>query len=461
MTLFDLDETIAAPASPPGASLRGMLRISGPDVRRQLLSVFQPDDLDHWKSATRPMLHQGRISLADDLSCPVTVGLWPTSRSYTGQPMAEIYTLGSQPLLERLLSVLNEQGIRTAQKGEFTLRAFLNGRIDLVQAEAVLGVIDSESERELQTALDQLGGGLSHRMAEIRVDLLELLADLEAGLDFVEEDIEFVPHENVLQRLRTALTALMQLRELSQQRLRSETRRKVVLAGLPNAGKSTLLNRLADQEVALVSEISGTTRDYLAVECQLGGQPVLLVDTAGWELNDDPIMKSAQSFREEQIRQADLVVWCTPHALSESERQTDTEQASYCREQSRQFLHLGTKSDLESPETILPNVDLSISTLEKQDESLHRLLNRMTTLLDDESAEEGGMIGTTSARCRETIRDAEAALHRALEAAETSEGDEFIALELRAALEGLGQVLGVIHTDDLLDRIFSKFCIGK
>ena len=461
MTLFDLDETIAAPASPPGAALRGMLRISGPKVREQLLRVFRPDDLEQWNSTNRPFLHSGVISVASNLKHPVTVGLWPTSRSYTGQPMAEISTLGSQPLLERILSLLNSQGIRTAEKGEFTLRAFLNGRIDLVQAEAVLGVIDSQSENELQTALDQLGGGLSSHMETIRLDLLELLADLEAGLDFVEEDIEFVSHENILSRIQVAKQAVSRLRELSQERLRSETRSRIVLAGLPNAGKSTLLNQLAEQQVALVSEISGTTRDYLAVECDLDGLAAILIDTAGWEINDDPIMQSAQSFREEQIRQADLTIWCSSYDLTAAERLIDDEQASKCEEQSRLFLRIGTKSDLITIETEGVSCDLSISTVAQSPAHLGNFVERIRDLIDRESQTEAGMIGTTSARCAETLRATEDALIKAGEAAEGSFGDEFIAMELRAALDGLGQVLGTVHTDDLLDRIFSKFCIGK
>ncbi|MDG2390206.1 MAG: 50S ribosome-binding GTPase, partial [Planctomycetaceae bacterium] len=327
MTQFDFDESIAAPASAPGVALRGTLRVSGPHAQQQLLELFHPDNLPVWRDAKQPLIHTGQLAVTDDLLLNVTIGLWPTSRSYTGQPMAEIYTLGSQPLIEQILSRLNTFSIRTAKNGEFTLRAFLNGRIDLIQAEAVLGVIDSQSESELQLALNQLGGGMSSEMLEVRQDLVELLADLEAGLDFVDEDIEFVAHEEVSRRLLDARAAVGRLRELSNTRLRSETRSRVVLAGLPNAGKSTLLNQLAGEETALVSEISGTTRDYVAAECQIHGLPVLIIDTAGWELSDDPIMQTAQKFREEQIQQADLVIWCSAFGVTEEEAQADQRQS--------------------------------------------------------------------------------------------------------------------------------------
>jgi tRNA modification GTPase len=461
MAQFDFDETIAAPASAPGASLRGTLRVSGANVQQQLLELFNPDDEHRWRDAKQPMIHSGQLAVAADLRLNVTIGLWPTARSYTGQPMAEIYTLGSQPLIEQILSRLNSTGIRTARNGEFTLRAFLNGRIDLIQAEAVLGVIDSQSESELQLALNQLGGGMSKEMLEVRQDLVELLADLEAGLDFVDEDIEFVAHEEVSRRLDDARESIGRLRELSNTRLRSETRTRVVLAGLPNAGKSTLLNQLAGEETALVSEISGTTRDYVAAECQIHGLPVLIIDTAGWELSDDPIMQTAQQFREEQIQRADLVIWCSAFGLTEEKTRSDQQQSQVCRTQARQMILLGTKADLVDHSNSQVTFDSVISVIESECAGIDELMALISQRLDQQVERTEGLIGTTSARCRETLRETEDAMANAIDAAEQRAGDELIALELRSALDGLGQVLGLLHSDDILDRIFSKFCIGK
>ncbi|MCA9067602.1 MAG: hypothetical protein KDA84_01680, partial [Planctomycetaceae bacterium] len=190
MTL-ELDDTIAALASAPGAAARGILRISGPEVRSVLARVINPVLAEN--GSRLPKRFAGEMRLGGDGSAlPVHVMFWPTNRSYTGQPLGEIHTIGSPPLLEQALSVLFQTGVRPARPGEFTLRAFLAGRLDLMQAEAVLGVIDAHDHQELETALQQLGGGISGRIAEVRSDLLDLLSDLEAGLDFVEEDIEFV-----------------------------------------------------------------------------------------------------------------------------------------------------------------------------------------------------------------------------------------------------------------------------
>jgi tRNA modification GTPase len=244
------------------------------------------------------------------LRLPIEVGLWPTKRSYTGQPLAELQLIGSPPLLEALLMQLCRSGCRAARPGEFTLRAFLAGRLDLMQAEAVLGVIDAADHVELEQALQQLAGGISQQMGTLRADLLDLLADLEAGLDFVDEDIEFVSREQLLSRVTAAQRTIAELCDQASRRLQSSARPRVVLAGLPNAGKSTLLNALTGRSAALVSEISGTTRDYLCVPLDRDGLHVDLIDTAGWDSETNGIEAVAQQRRHEQWQQADLIVWC-------------------------------------------------------------------------------------------------------------------------------------------------------
>jgi tRNA modification GTPase len=320
--VLKLDDTITALASAPGVSGRGIVRVSGGDVRRVLEQHFTPRDGERWTKATRAERHVGEWRLAVDvpwddapfqngLRLPVEVGLWPTKRSYTGQPLAELHLIGSPPLLEAVLTQLCRSGCRAARPGEFTLRAFLAGRLDLLQAEAVLGVIDAADHVELEQALQQLAGGISQRMGTLRADLLDLLADLEAGLDFVDEDIEFVSREQLLSRVAAAQRTIAELCDQASRRLQSSARPRVVLAGLPNAGKSTLLNALTGQSAALVSEVSGTTRDYLCVPLDRDGLHVDLIDTAGWDSKTSGIDAVAQQRRHEQWQHADLIVWCS------------------------------------------------------------------------------------------------------------------------------------------------------
>jgi tRNA modification GTPase len=335
------DDSIAALASAAGASARGIIRVSGPETIDVLRDWFSPATgviapfENRSAACTRGHLPVSGLTRP----VPVDLCLWPSRRSYTGQPMAELHAPGSPPILEGILSELFARGVRPAQPGEFTLRAFLAGRLDLMQAEAVLGVIDARDRRELQQALDQLGGGLSSQIVRLRGDLLDLLADLEAGLDFAEEDIEFVSHGALLGRIGLARDAVAGLLRCAGRRLRSATQARVVLAGPPNAGKSTLFNALSGADAALVSNERGTTRDYLAVDVATDGVTFTLIDTAGSQRAEDVIAAAAQGHQREQLSQSDLVVCCHP---------ADDPQAEFDALPAGKVLFVRTKADLDA-----------------------------------------------------------------------------------------------------------------
>lgn len=457
---FDTEDTIAALGSATGGSARGIVRISGPDVQSKIASIFVPRDPEKWNNAKRPEIHSGIISLKE-LSCDlaVDISLWPTARSFTGQPMAEIHTIGSPPLLEALLQELFKTGIRPALQGEFTLRAFLSGRIDLMQAEGVLGVIDSRDDEELNAALSQLAGGLSSQLNHLREQLLVDRADLEAGLDFVEEDIDFVHRDEFIKRLGDAIEFVGQLLEQTANRMTANITKKVVLAGLPNAGKSSLFNKLIDDHRAIVSNIEGTTRDYLTAQVSWKNLNIQLVDTAGWESvldeNSSVPMSSAQSFRDQQTEQADLLIWCRASDLSNDQQRID-DQLQLTLPQSTSLLFINTKADL-SEETNKKNLQISVIN----DQGIELLKSKIVELLSDEQQEKGLLLGSTSARCHNALSQTRTSLAAAKELATSQAGDEIISLELATAIDHLGEITGAVYTDDLLDRIFSRFCIGK
>ena len=452
--MFLLDDTIAALASAAGPGGRGIIRCSGPQVVDALNHRFIPQDEAAWGGAQLAARHSGRWHLqATGRQVAVEIYLWPNRRSYTGQPQAELHTIGSPPILEAILGDLFEAGVRPAQAGEFTLRAFLAGRVDLLQAEAVLGVIDAADHRELQTALAQLAGGISHRLTELRAEFLDLLADLEAGLDFTEEGLEFVSREVLVERVISARDELQRLLAATETRTRNAARSRVVIAGPPNAGKSTLFNALVGRSAALVSPIAGTTRDYLTAEVDWHGIPLELVDTAGLEETDDAILQVALQLREGQIKQADLIVQCT--AADDPDLKSVMENTI-----PETTLHVITKSDAAL------NLDLTeharrimISALTGK--GLALLKSKVAELLSDERDGESHILGSSAARCRDSLEHAIAALSRAADLAEQGGGDEFLATDVREALEELGRITGALYTEDLLDRIFSKFCIGK
>lgn len=461
---LSLDATIAALASPPGSSARGIVRLSGCDVREVLSEWFEPHDRVVWQSSRMAAIHAGVLNLPGARTAiPVEIHLWPNHRSYTGQPIAELHLPGSPPLLEAVLAEVHRRGVRPARPGEFTLRAFLAGRLDLLQAEAVLGVIDAHDHTELQSALAQLAGGLSGRLADLRHDLLELLADLEAGLDFIEEDIEFVGRCELIGRIAVARQFVEDLLQQSSDRMQSRVRTKVVLAGLPNAGKSTLFNRLANNESALVSPHEGTTRDFLSAPVDWRGLSFDLIDTAGWELDSTGIALFAQQQRADQLRDSDILLWCSSAALDSAQHDLDEVLFTEVEAQSRSALRVTTQIDrIEfAPATLVladPTLAISAVTGEGLDDLAEQLRSRIAI-----SRGPGRQwLGMTAARCRESLEAVATSLERAEESAESlATGDELLAIDVREALDHLGRILGTVYTDDILDRVFSKFCIGK
>ncbi len=457
MTL-DLDDTIAAIASAPGGALRGILRISGPAAVQIVETLFSAYGTRQTNSQ-RPTCQRGTFHLPRNLGpIPTTLYLWPTTSSYTRQPSAELHLPGSPPLLEAALETVCHAGARLARPGEFTLRAFLAGRLDLTQAEAVLGVIDAGSRQELDAALSQLSGGLAKPLAALRGQLLDLLAELEAGLDFVDEDIEFISRADLSQQLASASTAIQTLANQMHSRGESGLLPRVVLAGLPNAGKSSLLNALAGENAALVSEIAGTTRDFVTRRATFGSFECLLSDTAGLA----PVAPSAgadaaaQTAARRQIHQADLLLLC----LDASQPLADHHQPKFDELPSSKHFIVWTKSDLSR---LTPPTDdtTSIHTSSHTGAGLAELKSRIAAHFADRATDAHAVIGTAD-RCRDSLHRAAESLARARSVlVEELYAEELVASELRLALDELGLVAGVTYTDDILDRIFTRFCIGK
>ncbi len=456
---YDPDDTIAAIGTAAGGSPRGMVRLSGPQVLDCLDACFRADNLAAQpRDARLSCVIVGTVTLASDdmVALPCDLFLWPTQQSYTRQPTAELHTLGSPPLLEQLLRTVCDGGARLAEPGEFTLRAFLAGRIDLTQAEAVLGVIDAHSSTDLHTALAQLAGGLSQPLMQLREQLLQLLAELEAGLDFAEEDIEFISADQLHRQLTSAQTIVANaVAQLSSREDVSDLPR-VVLCGPPNVGKSSLFNALVEryamapsEQRALVSEQSGTTRDFVTAVVVFNGLACELVDTAGVEPISEvySIDQIAQEMTDQQREQASLVIRCED-ASDGLPNDCDSEE-----------LLARTKSDLLAIPPPCSSNQVPCSSVDGS--GLQLLTQRIYDKLADATGETSNSVALTATRCAESLRLAEQSLAQALQLVEIRGGEELIAAEVRGALHSLGQVVGAVYTDDILDRIFGQFCIGK
>lgn len=505
---WDWEDAIVAPATPPQGGRLGILRASGIGIgavldRAGLRPVPTPSvgpaggtevggSWKEWLASLRWAQQVAvELPLSEGVALPGTLCGWPAGRSYTGQPLVEFQTLGSSPLVQRALREFAAAGARLAQPGEFTLRAFLAGRMDLTQAEAVLGVVHARHDDELTAALGQLAGGLRTQLEELRGRLLDLLAHLEAGLDFVDEDIEFITTAELTETLTEAVGRTSRLLAAARGRNVAETAPRVVLYGEPNAGKSSLFNALRRRfglegsAEALVSPLPGTTRDHLAARIRWQGREWRLVDTAGREDPEgDAIASAAQRLRTQQQSQATVRLWCVVHGLPT----TDWERLEQARPDPRRLVVATQCDSRDSFQAASPNAAEStsgaVSTsardgtgLDELAEAVERLLSAGPTVSrpdssfqqavsdDCETAADGddslALVASTAVRCQESLREAHGALVRALAAVPNRLGEELIAAEVRAGLDHLGQVTGEVYTDDVLDRVFSRFCIGK
>jgi tRNA modification GTPase len=485
---YTLDDTIAAIASPPGGAARGIIRLTGPDVRACVDRVFRPESSPlpfdgrgaggEGSTTTLsvrawPSVRPGSLVLSGLASpLPCACFLWPEGRSYTGQPVAEIHTLGSRPLLEAALRAFCEAGARLAEPGEFTLRAFLAGRIDLTRAEAVLGVIDAADAGELEVALAQLAGGLSAPLGQLRERLLDLSAHLEAGFDFADEELPFISNEEIASQLAEAIETVSRLAEQMSRRQEASHLVRVVLVGWPNTGKSSLFNALAGRAAALVSEHAGTTRDYVTAEVHFGGQACVLVDTAGAALEatlpQSGPDREARQAASQQARRAGVRLFC----LDSSRPLNGWEQEELQREVAGRVLVL-TKVDAPRCAGLpwaglhcagLPWADLAgpaVETSSRTGEGIDRLRETIGRMALAAAFSGNPGVAGTAIRCRESLRTAAESLRRAAEVLRAQAGEELVACEIRIALEALGQVVGAVYTEDVLQRIFSRFCVGK
>jgi tRNA modification GTPase len=444
-----LEDCIAAIASAPSGSARGIVRASGGNLAEIIAKVFRAENHLDSAAGRRAGAVVGEVALSEPaIALPCRLYFWPTTKSYTGQPSAEFHTIGSPPLLSALVDTLRQAGARLAQPGEFTLRAFLAGRIDLTQAEAVLGAIEARSDDELRAALDQLAGGLGAPLSHLRDVLLDLLAHLEAGLDFADEAIEFITRDELLGQLTAAGQIVRDVANRLHSRDGDGALPRVVLVGPPNAGKSSLFNALTRDGRAMIANEPGTTRDYLTARLELGGIACELIDTAGIDAESStPLEAAAQRQTSAARQQADVEIHCAA-----------TETISSTASNVTRCIRVRTKCDLARHHAQEPG---AIATSTLTGTGLDELRQEIATALSSLNADPASGVRATALRCRGSLDEASQALERAKQIAAAQRGEELVAAELRVALHALGEVVGAIYTDDLLDRVFSRFCIGK
>jgi tRNA modification GTPase len=454
VTLLRYDDLIVAPATAHGPGARAILRLTGEKAWSTIRALLHP------KEDIPTAIVQGRfpaqLRLPDFYSpLPVQVQAWAAPFTYTGQDLVEVHLISSPPLVQSLLDHLIDRGARLAEPGEFTLRAYLAGKLDLTQAEAVYALSTSTDPDELRTALTQLAGGLARPLDALREEILLLLAEVEAGLDFADEDLTFIENDALAWRIDACRIALQDVQDQMRRQGRSKTQYRVVLAGPPNAGKSSLFNMLLGETKAIVSAEAGTTRDYLTQNMLIQGVSLELVDTAGLQTDLLPtktIELRAQEMQHTQVDAADLLVVCFDSTIGLTEQDT----LLFRHLPQDRVLLVATKSDLHSSQPI-PEHAILTSTITGAGLSTLRFTLAEKARWHLRPAN----LPPSLSRCQVHLERSLTSLTQALELVHEKRHMELVAAELRSALDAIGTMVGAVYTDDLLDRVFSQFCIGK
>ncbi len=456
-------DTILAVSTPVGYARRAVVRLSGPNAVSCVAGRFQPTVSPESLGGTFRALN-GRFQLAGEgVPVPALLYLMRAPRSYTREDVAELHLPGSPALLDMILDDLLEHGppgLRPAEPGEFTRRAFVNGRIDLCQAEAVLSVVRARTESELLAATARLEGSVSRRCANLQDEVTELRVQAEAALDFAPHGIELLDPDEFIARCRTICREVRAEAEKGRGDVASDGHIRVVICGPPNAGKSSLLNRLARGETALVHDTPGTTRDAVDVEVEIKGVPLRLTDTAG--LAEGACGPDAEAVKRarQRVESAQLALVVMDGSRPLPERRPAMAEAV----RAERLLWVVNKCDLprvwEDSELEPSGAGIAhTSALTGEElEGLREVLWRMVA---------EGRLDASPANClfnarqRHALRRAVEEIGSAEDAVRRSMGYEFAAFNLRRASEALGEVTGEATPQDVLDRIFSRFCIGK
>ncbi|AZB30138.1 MULTISPECIES: tRNA uridine-5-carboxymethylaminomethyl(34) synthesis GTPase MnmE [Chryseobacterium] len=458
-------DTICALATANGIGAIGIIRISGDDAIPVSAKIFDGKNLEKAQSHT---VHYGFIKDGDEVIDEVMISVFKAPKTFTAEDSVEISFHGSPHIAKKILEVLIKNGARMAKAGEFTMRAFMNGRIDLSQAESIADLIASENEASRKVALNQLKGGITNEISFLRTDLLNFVSLIELELDFAEEDVEFADRTALNQLLDKIEAKLNSLIESFQYGNAIKNGTAVAIIGKPNAGKSTLLNALLKEERAIVSNIAGTTRDTIEEILHIKGHAFRLIDTAGLRETVDEIEAIGVKKAKEKVENANILVYLADAATENFSE--DIEMIKSLQRDDLKLIICATKIDEVSPaqyelvenifrKEISQDFDfITISAVENQ--NMQDLKNELSSYVEQLKSEESNVV-ITNQRHFEALGKSLDAVNKVKEAITFQISTELLAYELRNALEHLGEISGEVTNDEVLGNIFSKFCIGK
>ncbi|HOZ50635.1 MAG TPA: tRNA uridine-5-carboxymethylaminomethyl(34) synthesis GTPase MnmE [Chitinophagaceae bacterium] len=455
--------TIVALSTPQGTSGIAVIRLSGEDAFAIIDKVFVGKIISEQPSHT---LHFGKIVDDEKLLDEVVISIFKNPHSYNGEDTVEISCHGSMFIIQKIISLLVQSGARIASPGEFTKRAFMNGKLDLSQAEAVADIIASENESQHKMAIQQMRGGYSEKISGLRQELIDFAALIELELDFSEEDIEFADRKKFYELVDQTLDILDHLIDSFQLGNVIKKGIPIAIVGKPNVGKSTLLNRLLNEEKAIVSEIAGTTRDFIEDTLQLKGMTYRFVDTAGIRETTDILESKGIERSYEKIKQAEIIFYLADITEPLDKIVDDFNSIEFTPDQ--KVIILLNKSDELDNFCNAYDIEEAIATLTRKttleiSAKQNRNLDKLISILED-------TVGTkhqsfdfivSNARHLQAFQDAKNSLEQVKQGLNNRISGEFISIDIRAALHALGTVTGEISNEDVLSSVFSRFCIGK
>jgi tRNA modification GTPase len=434
--IIEQKPAIGAIATPIGEGGIAVIRISGKDAIEKVNTIFSGKDLSMVQPYT---VHFGKIINQEDILVDeVLATVFKSPKSYTGEDTIEISCHGGVLVTQKVLETILSTGVRAAEAGEFTQRAFLNGKMDLDQAEAVADIIHAKSAKAIDAAHQQLEGRLGEHIKQFRQEIIDATAMIELELDFIEEDVEFANKEELMKLLMDLTSEIEQLLHTYETGRLVKDGVKTVLIGRPNAGKSTLLNTLVGIDRAIVTNIAGTTRDTIDVDWNYEGLLFKLIDTAGLRETKDIVEAEGVKRSQQAFENADLVV--------------------YLKDLSYPFLE-GTKADVELNTEWRTEFDIKISA--KKGDQIHTLKSLLKKRALDNKHYDASSLLVTSTRHRDALIKANKQINAAIYGLKRGMTGDFISIDLRAALNELGTITGEITNEHILDSIFSRFCIGK
>lgn len=460
-----LDETIIALATPSGAGAIAVIRLSGPKVIEMAASHFKSvsgKDLSKQKTHT---IHLGHVVDNNRVLDEVLVSIFKNPNSYTGEDVIEISCHGSLYIQQEIIQLFLKKGCRMANAGEFTLRAFLNGKLDLSQAEAVADLIVSENQASHQIAMQQMRGGFSNEIAKLREELLNFASLIELELDFSEEDVEFADRSQfkiLLERIEQVLKRLIDSFAVGNV---IKNGIPVAIVGEPNVGKSTLLNALLNEERAIVSEIAGTTRDTVEDEITIGGMGFRFIDTAGIRETEDVVESIGIKKTFEKIEQAQVVIYLFDGSTAKSKLDDLAVELAKIRNKYPQKplitiankIDVLTDIDLANINKIIPDV-LLLSA--KTGFGIEQLTNKLLTMINSGALRNNETI-VTNTRHYDALLKALEEILKVKHGLESGLSGDLMAIDIRQALYYFGEITGQVSNDELLGNIFANFCIGK